>query len=139
MYLDNNVINRPFDDQRQGRIWIETLSFSLILGMVESGEAELIASAVHRFENSAAPDPFRREWVERILKMASIEAPLTESVRVRARQLEQSGLKPLDALHVSSAEAAEADYFVSCDDRLLKRYNGKMKALSPTQFVSMSH
>jgi len=40
---------------------------------------------------------------------------------VRARVLEQGGIKPLDALHVASAEAGNAAYFCTCDDRLLKR------------------
>jgi predicted nucleic acid-binding protein len=28
---------------------------------------------------------------------------------------------PLDALHLASAEAAQVDYFCTCDDRLLKK------------------
>ena len=39
LYLDNSVLNRPFDDQRQPRIWLETLSFSLVLTLIEGGEA----------------------------------------------------------------------------------------------------
>jgi len=40
LYLDNSVLNRPFDDQRQPRIWLETLSFSLVLTLIETGEAK---------------------------------------------------------------------------------------------------
>ena len=136
LYLDNNVIIRPFDDQRQGRVWIETLSFSLVLSMIENGEAQLIASAVHRLENSVAPDVFRKEWVDRILKLAISEAPINEAVRNRAIELEAIGMKSLDALHVSSAEAANADYFLTCDDRLAKRYRGKLPVMSPPEFIS---
>lgn len=31
LYLDNCVLNRPLDNQRQPRIRLETLSFSLVL------------------------------------------------------------------------------------------------------------
>jgi len=30
------------------------------------------------------------------------------------------GIKPLDALHVALAETGNADYFCTCDDRLLR-------------------
>ena len=46
---------------------------------------------------------------------------LDEQVERRANELNAIGLKPLDALHVSSAEVAGADYFCTCDDRLIKR------------------
>jgi hypothetical protein len=34
IYIDTSVYNRPFDDQAQPRIWLETLSLSKILQMV---------------------------------------------------------------------------------------------------------
>jgi predicted nucleic acid-binding protein len=136
LYLDNNVMIRPFDDQRQGRVWIETLAFSLVLSMIENGEAELIVSEVHRLENSAAPDVFRRNWVDRVLNLAAINAPVSELMKKRAKELELMGLTPLDALHVSGAELSKADYFLTCDDRLAKRYKGKMPVMSPPQFIS---
>jgi hypothetical protein len=46
LYLDNSVLNRPFDDQRQPRIWLETLSLSLVLTLIEAGEA---GASGHRF------------------------------------------------------------------------------------------
>lgn len=30
------------------------------------------------------------------------------------------GIKPLDALHMALAESGNADYFCTCDDKLLK-------------------
>ncbi len=35
--------------------------------------------------------------------------------------LEKKGIMGMDALHVASEEQARADYFVSCDDVLIKR------------------
>jgi len=48
LYLDNSVLNRPYDDQRQPRIWLETLALSIILQMAEAGEVELVKSARSR-------------------------------------------------------------------------------------------
>ncbi len=37
IYLDTSVYNRPFDDQTQARIALETLAYTVILQMIESG------------------------------------------------------------------------------------------------------
>ena len=55
----------------------------------------------------------------------------------RALELEAAGLKPLDALHLAAAEAAGATHFVSCDDRLLRRYTGPLTATNPIDFVAL--
>ena len=52
IYLDTSVYNRPFDDQTQPRIWLETLAFAVILQMVESGRLELVSSSVLKYENN---------------------------------------------------------------------------------------
>ena len=49
------------------------------------------------------------------------------------------GIKPLDALHLALAETGSADYFCSCDDRLLQ--NAKkvedlmVKVVNPVELV----
>lgn len=135
LYLDNSLLNRPFDDQRQPRIWIETLSLALILQTIEAGEAELVRSPIHALENAQSPDATRRAWVNRCLGLAKVAVRLTPSIRTRANVLAAAGLKPLDALHLACAEAGRATYFLTCDDRLLKRYTGKIPVLNPVEYV----
>ena len=72
LYLDNSVLNRPFDDQRQPRIWLETLSFSLVLTLIEAGEAKLIRSPTHDLANGRNPFPLRRRWIEKCLRLAEL-------------------------------------------------------------------
>jgi predicted nucleic acid-binding protein len=49
------------------------------------------------------------------------------------------GIKPLDALHMALAETGNADYFCTCDDRLLR--NAKqvkdlmVKVVNPVDLV----
>ena len=45
------------------------------------------------------------------------------------------GVKPLDALHTAAAEAAACTHFLTCDDRLRKRYSGPLTVLNPADFV----
>jgi hypothetical protein len=40
------------------------------------------------------------------------------------------------ALHLSSAEAAEATHFLTCDDRVIRRYSGQMTVESPVTFTT---
>ncbi len=60
IYLDTSVYNRPFDDQSQPRIWLESLAFSIILQLVENNSIELAISTVVSFENSMNPHELRR-------------------------------------------------------------------------------
>ena len=136
LYLDNSVLNRPFDDQRQPRIWLETLSFSLVLSLVEASEAVILSSPVHALENDRNPFPVRKKWVEKCLRLAVNLADLTPEIEQRARVLELDGFKALDALHLACAEAAGADHFLTCDDRLIRRYSGQMIVQSPVMFIS---
>ncbi len=36
-------------------------------------------------------------------------------------QLENRGLMGMDAMHIACAEKANADFFVTCDDKLIKK------------------
>jgi predicted nucleic acid-binding protein len=45
----------------------------------------------------------------------------SETVRKRATFLESLGIDSIDALHLACAEAGGAEYFVTCDDAIIKR------------------
>jgi len=136
LYIDTSVYNRPFDDQTQPRIWLETLALGLILQLVESGEATLVNSSVLEFENSRNPFPLRHEWVERCLSLATEYERVDEAIRDRAQEYEKQGVSAIDALHIASAESANVDFFIACDDRLLKKAKQfKVKSMNPVDFV----
>lgn len=122
VYLDTSVYNRPFDEQKQARIWLETLAFSVILQLIENRKIALITSSVLAYETSRNPFQQRREWANRVAKMAAVYQLADETIRQRANDLAANNIKPLDALHIAFAETAAADYFVTCDDRLIRRY-----------------
>lgn len=139
VYLDTSVYNRPFDDQGQPRIWLETLALSVILQMVEQGDIELVTSSVLAYETSRNPNDLNRQYIAKITQTAPINQKVDESIRQRALNLESKGVKALDALHVACAEMAGAQYFVTCDDRLIRRYRNIVGAFlsicDPTEFV----
>lgn len=135
VYLDTSVLKRPFDDQTQPRIKLETEAAVAILAMAQAAEIVLISSAVLRYENSRNPDPDRRRYTEQVLRLCQVDQVMSDLVQQRAIALEALGLKPLDALHVASAEAVDADYLLTCDDRLPRHYTGPLNILNPVTFV----
>jgi predicted nucleic acid-binding protein len=136
IYLDTSVYNRPFDDQTQPRIWMETLALALVLQLVEAGEATLVNSSVLEFENSRNPISLRHDWMARCLEQSTEYQLVDESIRERSESLEKRGLKAIDALHVACAESAGVDYFLTCDDRLLKKQKHvSVPSMNPLDFV----
>lgn len=139
VYLDTSVYNRPFDDQSQPRIWLENLAFSVILQLVENGKISLITSSVVAYENSRNPHELQRNWIEKTISLADYHQLVNQEIKKRGEALEKDGLKALDALHVACAEAANAAYFVTCDDRLIRRYQSlsrqQLKVCDPTEAV----
>lgn len=133
--MDTSVYNRPFDDQTQARILLETQALRVLLRLVETEAVELVSSSILEYENSQNPFPLRRRWVEQRLQLAKSYQEVDETILGRARQLEQQGLGAIDALHVACAEAAGSDYFLTCDDRLIRRYQGVLQAINPVNFV----
>lgn len=62
IYLDVNIYNRPFDDQSQVRIRLETIAIFSIMQKIKSKELSLIWSFIIDYENSLNPyDDIRQE------------------------------------------------------------------------------
>ena len=139
VYLDCCSLQRPFDDKSQPRIAVEAEAVLVILALCESDRLELISSDALLFEISRIPDQGRKDDALAILKIAKETLELTPAFEELGRRLGASGLKPLDALHLAFASASKADYFCTCDDKLLKKaYSLKgldTKVVSPTELV----
>ena len=141
VYLDASALNRPFDDQSLPRNRLETEAVIVILDKIETGIVEMISSSALLYENLKSPLVYRKEYVATYLDMASIFVAADEALRERAREIAQQGIAPLDALHLASAERAKADWFLTCDDRMLRKArNGKLavgvKVSTPIEFVA---
>jgi predicted nucleic acid-binding protein len=121
VYLDNCSFNRPFDDQSQPRIRLETEAKLCIQDSVQAGTLELAWSYVLDFENAANPFDDRRIAIDRWKGQAKVDVGETDELLQTAKELASLGLKSKDALHLACAIASRADYFVTTDDRILNR------------------
>jgi len=119
IYLDVCCLNRPFDDQTQDRIHLEAEAVLLILTHVESGRWQWIGSEAVDYEIEQTPNSERRLRVSLLTTPAAHTVLVEATEEARARQLEELGFHPLDALHLSCAESGGADVLLTTDDQLL--------------------
>jgi predicted nucleic acid-binding protein len=120
LYLDSCCLNRPFDDQTQGRVRREAEAVLLILARILAGEWEWIASEVVRYEIGRTSLPTRRRHIEALLADAHEIVSVGDTEVERGEQLATLGFRDFDALHLACAESGGADVFLTTDDRLLR-------------------
>jgi len=120
VYLDVSCLNRPFNDQSQDRIRLESEAVKLILARCATGEWQHVSSEMARIEIEANPDPDRRRRIRALLPDDAVIILNATPLFTRAARLESSGLKGADAMHVAAAEAQGADVLLTCDDRLIR-------------------
>jgi predicted nucleic acid-binding protein len=121
VYLDICALKRPFDDARSERIRREAEAVARIFEEAENGRIQLVVSPAHQFENNRNPREDRRLATALWLQKGGRSVELTSAVDERARFLTGLGFGPLDALHLAFAEYAQARWFVTTDDRLLRK------------------
>jgi hypothetical protein len=118
IYLDMCCLKRPFDDQSQPRIRLESEAVLALLA-AESEAIRFARSAALWLENMRNPLPVRAARVARWLGPLG-PAPDAAALEERTRVLMHMGFGNFDALHVASAESSAADVLATCDDRLVK-------------------
>ena len=137
VYLDNCCFNRPFDDQTQLRIRLEAEAKLGIQDLIRAKMVELAWSYVLDFENEAVPFEQRRLYVSQWKHYASLDTDETGAIVGKAEALIRIGLKSKDSLHLACAMALRYDYFLTTDDRLIKKAGGitEIKVTDPVTFI----
>jgi len=91
------------------------------LAKCETGVFTLVSSEVLTNETDRNPFPQKKIFVESVLANSALFIVLDAKIENRAIKLEVRGFKAYDALPIAAAESAVADYFCTCDDRLLQK------------------
>jgi hypothetical protein len=89
LYLDTCVYNRPFDDQTQERINLETQAFLVILEKIEKKIYTLLVSEVNFFENERNKTFERKIKIKTIFKLANEFIEIEEGELVKVGYLEK--------------------------------------------------
>ena len=139
LYLDNCCYNRPFDDQTQERIHLESEAILTILQRGQAGIYSIIGSNILELEMDRMQDIVKRERVKELYKVADLHIMYTGQIKKRSQEImSQSKIRTFDSLHIAAAEAAGADVMLTTDDKLEKmsgRMNLNVKVMNPLRFA----
>lgn len=139
IYLDNCCFNRPYDDQRQLRISLETQAKLSVQDSIRSGEIELVSSFVLLYEISRSPNTTSARSIEEFVEEYSaifVSDMNLDKIELLAEDIQSTGVKKMDSWHVACAIIAEAEYFLTTDKRLLKYKTDSIRMINPVDFIS---
>ena len=137
VYLDNCCYNRPFDEQTQLRVRLETEAKLEIQTQMRLGTIEYVWSEMLTGEIIDSPYVEQRE---KILpwRFGAVECVrITEEIIVLAEQYMQCGIKSSDAIHLACAVESGCSWFFTVDKGILKKLNhiGNMRIANPIDYV----
>ena len=138
IYLDNCCYNRPYDDQTQIRIQLETEAKLYIQKLVIENSVELVTSYVLDYENSKNRTLRKRQAIADFMSMNEsfyVGAERETEILKIAGPVIRTGVKEKDALHVACSIYAGCDYFITTDDRLLKYQPEQVSIVTPGEYI----
>lgn len=139
VYLDNCCYNRPFDDQTQERIHLESEAILTILKRGQMGIYRIVGSDVLEIEMERMQDEVKKQWVKDLYKVSEMRMLYSEEIKKRSQEImEHSNIKTFDSIHIAMAESAHANVMLTTDDKLekmAKRLELDVKVMNPLRFV----
>jgi len=135
LYLDNCCFNRPFDDQSQLLVRLETEAKLFIQKEIKNGTFELVWSCILDDENDANPFPLQQSQIKSWKSLAVQDIEISDEVMQWAKFFGEKGIKSMDALHLACAKVAKVDSFITTDHGILKKCLVDIRALNPLDFV----
>ena len=137
VYLDNCCYNRPFDDQTQLKVRLETEAKLFVQGLMRSGAVEYAWSDMLDKEALDNPFPMRRVRILEWKTGAKVVVGITPEIVIDATALMNVGLGNADALHFACASAVDCDWFLTTDNGILKkvRQHGLTRVANPVEFA----
>lgn len=153
IYLDVCCLNRPFDDQSDDRIHLESVAVLHILEICQTGgrivlrevkenkieqlhiknfelsEWILVGSDVIDIEISKIPDDEQRQKVYDLASISKSKIAINNDIIKDAKKIEKLGFKSFDALHIACAKRG-ADIFLTTDYDVLKKIKNNSKIIN---------
>ena len=135
IYLDNCCYNRPYDDQQQIKIALETEAKLYIQQLVIDNNLDLVWSFMVSFENNNNPYVEQKTEIATWRDIAKYDVESNISIHQIANRIAATGVKATDSIHVACAIYANCDYFITTDKRITKYVTDKIKIVTPIGFL----
>jgi hypothetical protein len=116
--LDNCCLNRPFDEQAQLRVFMETEAKLFVQAKILDGAFEERKERFHI-------------WREKAISCCE----KSDDILTMAEKLHAKGFKALDALHVACAIHMRCDYVLTTDRHMLNKPVAEIKIANPIEFL----
>ena len=137
IYLDNCCFNRPYDDQTNLLVQLETEAKLFIQQAILQKRCELIWSYILDYENVVNPYYYRKQAISKWKKIAIFDADASETVIHYGKEIMLKGIKRKDALHLACAIDGKCDYFLTTDKKLLRITLDEIIVTSPIDFLKI--
>jgi predicted nucleic acid-binding protein len=140
VYLDNCCFNRPFDDQKQLRIRLETQAKLAIQEMIKNEVLQLAWSFMMDYENSKNTNNSRQFEINKWANIAIEYNIGDDNVLGTAKDFQNIGIKKKDSLHLGCAVDSKCEYFITTDDGILKKSNvvKLISIINPVDFIILT-
>jgi len=135
VYLDNCTYNRPFDDQNDIRIRLESEAKIFIQEQIKDNRIDLVWSSVNDYENNDNPSPEKQKRIMAWRNFAAQRHTLNQAVLQKALELQSIGIRAKDALHIAAAIDSECGFFITTDRKILNKKIDGVTVVNPVVFV----
>lgn len=139
VYLDNCCFNRPFDDQSQIRVRLETEAKLFIQHKIKANELYLVWSYILDYENSENPFQIRQLAIAKWKHSSTIVVSESDEILSLANRLSKKSFKAKDSLHIACAIQGDSDYFLTTDDKILNKKSliQDVDIINPMDFIKV--
>lgn len=137
IYMDLCCFNRPFDEQSNPRVYLETEAKLFVQNMIMDRKIDLAWSYMLDYENSANPDHDVKDSIARWRKLSVRKVEQTEDILSTANRFKKIGLGTKDALHLACAASLRANRFITVDKGIIKKREQVVEILivNPMEFI----
>ena len=135
IYLDHCAYNRPFDDQSNIKIQLETSAKLYIQEQIRQGKYDLVWSYMSDLKNSENPNIENKKTIQIWENIAKYKCKSSEDILALGKKIEQKGISVKDSLHIASAIKSQCGYFITTDTGLLNKQFNEIHIMDPIDFV----
>ena len=118
---------------------MEALACQEVFVRAEGNEVRLVWSFMHEDETILCPFPERKYEVLRLATLCKVRVGPEQDISKHAKSLQKKGsLSAKDAIHLACAAHVNADFFLTCDDRLVKQAKAlelEMALMNPVDYI----
>jgi predicted nucleic acid-binding protein len=138
VYLDENCLQRGFDDQTQPRIKMEAIACQDVIQRAEAGELDLVWSFMLLDETLRCPFPERKMAILRLSRICKIRVgPGEEIYKLSLKLQNEYSLAAKDAIHLGCASFVNSNVFLTRDYRFIRKIKRleNMEILNPIDYI----